>query len=85
MSDLDSLGRQESSTIEVRVYRDGSLVHTELCESEVEAMDVVDEWSEQPGVLCEVDDLSVRHRAEDVFAPEPPDLPADYPTLDEQG
>jgi len=45
----------------VRVFRNGRLIHQELCESEEQAYLVVDEWSEFDGVRCEVDDLSVRH------------------------
>jgi hypothetical protein len=48
----------ETPTIEVRVYRDGSLVQRELCESAVEAAAVVDSWSEVEGVICQVDDTS---------------------------
>ena len=51
---------EQSPTIEVRAYRNGVVIHSELCESEEQAALVVDEWSEHPGVTCEVDDLSVR-------------------------
>lgn len=84
MSDTDALGAEKSPTIEVRVYRDGTLVHSEFCETEDEAILVVDEWSEQPGVTCEVDDLSARHRTGDVLAPEPPQTTVDHPTVYEQ-
>lgn len=61
----------DTPTVEVRVYRQGELVRRELCESEEEAASVVQEWSELDGVTCEVDDLSVRHRAGDVLEPDP--------------
>lgn len=71
MADLDALGREDAGTIEVRVYRDGTLICTERCESEDEVVLVVDRWTEQPGVVCEVDDLSVRHRPTDIAGLEP--------------
>ena len=67
--------RDEAPVIEVRVYRDGVLVQRELCESEDQAADVVDTWSELEGVVCEVDDLSVRHRPGDILEPEPAVIP----------
>lgn len=85
MTEAEALAGDQFPTIEVRVYRDGLLVHSELCETEDEALLIVDEWSEQPGVTCEVDDLSVRHRGDDVLAPEPPEPTVDYPTVYEQG
>jgi hypothetical protein len=63
----------ETPSVAVRVYRDGRLWLQELCESEDEAALAVEEWSELEGVTCEVDDLSVRHRAGDILAPEPPE------------
>lgn len=45
-------------TIEVRVYRDGGLVTTELCETRDDAAEVVASWEETHGVECEVSDLS---------------------------
>jgi hypothetical protein len=61
----------EAPTVEVRVFRHGELVHTELCESEEQAALVVEQWSELDGVQCEVDDLTVKHRPGDIFEPEP--------------
>ncbi len=70
----------DSPTIEIRVFRHGELVHTELCESEEEATLVVEEWADFDGVQCEVDDLTVKHRPGDIFEPMPA-VPAeeDYP------
>lgn len=79
MSDLFE-ERDETPTVEVRVYRHGDLVHRELCESEEQAALVIEEWSELDGVECEVDDLSVRHEPGDILEPEPAELlDEDYP------
>lgn len=69
MTDVENV--EEYPTIEVRVYRHGALVATELAESEEAAAAIVDQWSEQEGVQCEVDDLTVRHGPDDVAEPEP--------------
>jgi hypothetical protein len=66
--------RDEVPFLEVRVFRHGTLVHRELCESEEQASLVVDAWSELDGVRCEVDDLSIRHEPGQVLEPEPPEL-----------
>lgn len=72
--------RDAAPTIEVRVFRHGDLVHRELCESEEQAALVVEAWGELDGVECEVDDLSVRHRAGEVFEPDLAELrDEDYP------
>jgi hypothetical protein len=76
MSDESSPERDEAPTVEVRVFRHGTLVHRELVESEEQAAAVVDEWAELDGVQCEVDDLSIRHRPGEILEPElltPPD------------
>jgi hypothetical protein len=79
MSDLFE-EREETPTVEVRVYRHGELVHRELCESEERAALVIEEWSELDGIECEVDDLSVRHEAGQILEPEPAELREDaYP------
>lgn len=73
-------------TVEVRVYRDGHLVHRELCESDGDAADVVARW-EAPGVTAEVDDLSAVRRILDGLGDadradelaEPIELDDDYP------
>lgn len=64
--------RDETPTIEVRVFRHGELVHRQLCESEEEAGDVVAAWTERDDVECEVEDMSARHQLGDVLEPEPP-------------
>ena len=60
----------EAPTVEVRVFRHGALIRDELVESEEQAALVVQEWAELDGVTCEVDDLSVRHRAGQIHEPE---------------
>jgi hypothetical protein len=61
----------ETPTVEVRVYRDGRLVHRELCESDDDAALVVEEWNEIEGTEFEVDDLSSRHRPDQILDLEP--------------
>lgn len=61
----------DAPTMVVRVFRNGELVSEELCESEEDALVVVESWQEQEGVRCEVDDLTVRHRPGDILEPEP--------------
>ena len=65
--------KDETPTVEVRVWRHGELVHTELCESEEQASLALEEWQELDGVRCEMDDLSVRHRPGDVLEPGAPE------------
>jgi hypothetical protein len=67
--------RGEAPTVEVRVFRHGALIHDEVVESEEQAALVVEEWTELDGVTCEVDDLSVRHRAGQILEPELAELP----------
>lgn len=63
----DELG--STPTIEVTVYRDGDLIHRELCETDAEANAIIEQWNELGAVECQVDDLSVHHRATDVLEP----------------
>jgi hypothetical protein len=58
-------------TVQVLVYRDGALIHRELCESAEAASDTVDEWEEEEGVECVVEDLGVTHVAGQILEPEP--------------
>ena len=74
-SDAPFPDRDEVPTVEVRVFRHGTLVHRELVESEEQAALVVDDWAELDGVQCEVDDLSIRHRPGEVLEPELAELP----------
>jgi hypothetical protein len=63
----DDLGVTPS--IEVTVYRDGAVIHRELCETDAEASEVAEEWSELDNVECQIDDLTVRHQPTDVLEP----------------
>lgn len=45
-------------TIEVSAYIDHSLLRRDFCETEAEAAAMVAHWEEEPGVECEVRDLS---------------------------
>ena len=56
-------------TVEVTVYRDGKVIHRELCESESDAAAVVDRWQETDGTEFQVDDLAVHHRPTDILEP----------------
>ena len=82
MADVHPSELGDSPTVEVRVYREGALLQQELCGSEEEALAVVEAWSEHEGVECEVEDLSSRHRADQISEPEPADVsPEDtYPS-----
>jgi hypothetical protein len=71
----------ETPTIEVRVYLDGRLLERDLCESEIEAALAVEAWTEIDGIECEVDDLSIAHRPDEILEePEPVRLAEDHPT-----
>lgn len=41
--------------IDIRVYRNGALVHQEQCDTEVDAAEVVDDWCDDDEVVCEVE------------------------------
>jgi hypothetical protein len=72
--------RDEVPTVEVRVFRHGELIHTELCESEEQASLVIEGWSELDGVECEMNDLTDHHRPDEILEPEPAELrEEDYP------
>jgi hypothetical protein len=64
--------RDEALTVEVRVFRHGELIHTELCESEDQASVVVDEWAEVDGARCEVEDLSGHNHSGQESEPDEP-------------
>jgi hypothetical protein len=69
----------ETPTLEVRVYRDGVLIGRELCESEEDVAAFVEAWEQEPGIECEVDDLSVSSHGTESLEVEPTDVDA-YPT-----
>jgi hypothetical protein len=65
VSSTDVHPGDQEMTIEVRVYRDGGLVHRELCGSMEQAWLVIDDWAEMGGVSCEVGDMLVRRTGEE--------------------
>ena len=80
MSDVRFVDVGETPTLTVRVYRDGVLLHSELCESEADAAAAVETWEQEANITCEVGDLSAqRHDVEDLEL-EPTEI-EDYPTV----
>jgi len=67
----------EAPGLRVSVYVGGRLVTRIACETPDEAAGIAAQWEEHPGYRCEVEDLSSRHGAEDVLAPEAEDLTAE--------
>ena len=59
-------------TLEVRIYDHDRLLATELCESEDDAREVVERWQDVANLFVVADDLSSKHRHEDVLAPDEP-------------
>jgi hypothetical protein len=57
----------ETPALEVRIYRDAVLIHSELCESEEDAAAVVEAWEQEPRTTCEVSDLSAQRHDVDVL------------------
>jgi hypothetical protein len=66
--------RDDTPTIEVRIWHNGVLVSRELCETEEEAALLVDAAAEVEGVECTVDDLTFHHQPGDVAEPEPAEV-----------
>jgi hypothetical protein len=73
----------DSPSFEVCVYRDGELVERELCETEDDAADAVDAWSEVDGVVCRVQDLSAADPAPGLLDPLPWEVDADSASFDD--
>jgi hypothetical protein len=74
--------RDEAPSLEVRVLREGEVIHRELCESEEQAALVVARWAEVDGVEWEVGDLVEHTPIEGVLEPEPAEIrDADYPEV----
>ena len=65
--------RDSPGAVEVRVFRHGTLISTERCESVEDAAAVVESRSEEEGIQCEIDDLSYHHGPVQIDAPEVPD------------
>lgn len=64
MSGLTPDETGETPSIEVRVYSRGKLVYRQRCETESDAADVMDQWSELGDVSFQVDDLAEHDRIE---------------------
>ena len=69
--------RDANPTLEVRILRDGAVVQRELYETEEEAQDVVDAWSDVDGVVVEVTDLGRSAGAGGVLDPQPWEVDAE--------
>ena len=67
----------EAPTVEVVAFRDGREVARELCDTPEDAALAVERLTQESGVVCQVDDLSVRHRPDDIREPSPDDFPGD--------
>ncbi len=67
----------ESPTVEVIVFRGGHEIGRELFDTREEAALAVERWSEEQGVSCQVDDLAVHHRPEDIRDPSPDEFVGD--------
>lgn len=69
----------ESPTIEVIAFHDGREIGRELCDTPEEADLAVEQWTEQLGVTCQVDDLAIHHTPADVRDPSPDAATDDFP------
>jgi hypothetical protein len=67
--EMDVDETEAARTVQVTVYRSGSVLHRELCESELEAQGVIERWNEVDGTEFEIDDLAVRHGPTDILEP----------------
>ena len=79
MSDVRPEDFGETPTLEARAYRDGVLICRERCDSEEDAAAFVETWEQEPGIHCEVDDLSVPSHDTETFEVEPTDIDAHPP------
>jgi len=67
----------EAPTVEVVAFRDGREVARELCDTPEDGALAVERLTQEPGVVCQVDDLSVRHRPGDIREPSPDEFRSD--------
>jgi hypothetical protein len=81
MSEAQQRDIDETATIRVRVYRNGELIHEELCESEEQARLVALGWEEFEAVRCDVDQLSPGPTTEPADDESTGDLWEDYPGI----
>lgn len=79
MSEMKPAEFGETPTVEVRIYRHGELIDTQLCETVDEAAALVASKEETPGIECEVEDLSSTTHDESSLEVGTSDLGAGYP------
>ena len=83
MSEMQESG--STPTLEVRVLRDGVVVHRELVESDEEANAVVEAWADTDGVTCEITDLTRDDGRQSVLDPRPWEVDADDASYESSG
>jgi hypothetical protein len=75
MSNSEQLWRPHvpgrTATIEMRVYRYGQFILSQLCEDEEETAEAVRGWEAIDGVVCEVDDITDGSRHGHLIETEP--------------
>jgi hypothetical protein len=59
-----------TGAIEVRLWRDGTMVARQWCEAPDDAAAVVSQWAEWGISAVDVDDLSVHHRGGQILEPD---------------
>jgi hypothetical protein len=64
-------------SLEIRVLRDGVVVHRELCETDDQADALVQAWSDTEGVVVEVDDVGRRAAPAGILEPRPWEVDAE--------
>lgn len=69
--------QEPSAVVEVRVYKDGQLADSRVCESEEDARALMAHWADAGDVEFEMDDLSTTHRPGDILEPDPPSTRSD--------
>lgn len=67
--ETDGDADETAPTVEVTVFKDGHVIHRELCESEADAAASVERWKEVDGAEFQVDDLAIHHRSTDILEP----------------
>jgi hypothetical protein len=66
--------------VEVRGWRDGRVAMRQICESEDEALALVEQWAEMGMTRVEIDDLSAHHGGDAILDPDVEIEPADEPS-----
>lgn len=83
MADLGAQFHDERPMFEVRVSRDGTVVHRERCETLEQATTIVEEWDGEAGITCEIVDLLHGDRPDDEFVDVARESASRYPDDDE--